>query len=290
MKACTPEQLAFCASTEVESCYAWDLFTITLQSGQVIYATDGQMPIVYGGQRYLPTAYGNWKRKTTAHKLGVTQATMTFEVTADETTVLSWWGIPVLQAVQLGLFDAANMLVRTFQASTYGDCSMGGFIAYAGQMTELPEQGRTLASGTCEAFSFTLNQQMPHRLVQPECTNTVFDAGCALNPAEWSEVSSVGQGSTQTVLIANLSKVAGYYTQGRILFTSGRCSGLSTDVQLHATGALTLVKAMILPVAVGDAFTVEAGCDNTLKTCQQKFNNLANYIGEPYVPNYESAI
>lgn len=290
MKAISPEQLAFCASVDLESCYAWDLITITLQSGQVIYATDGQLAINYNGQRYLPSGYGNWTRKTTSHKLGVTQASMTFEVTADESVILPWWGIPVLQAIQLGLFDGAVIVVRAFQASTYGDCSMGGTIAYAGQITELPTQGRTLAEGTCEAFTFTLNQQMPHRLVQPECTNTVFDAGCALNPADWSEVAAVAAGSTQRVIVASLSKYAGYYTQGRIIFSTGRNAGLSMDVELHASGGLTLSKGMILPVAVGDTFTVEAGCDNTLKTCQQKFNNLANYIGEPYVPNYESAI
>ena len=41
-----------------------------------------------------------------------------------------------------------------------------------------------------------------------------------------------------------------------------------------------------LPFApmTGDAFTVYAGCDHTQGTCQNRFNNLANFRGFPYVP------
>jgi len=42
--------------------------------------------------------------------------------------------------------------------------------------------------------------------------------------------------------------------------------------------------------AFGDAFTVYAGCDRTLATCQGRFNNKANFRGFPFVPPAETAV
>ena len=37
-------------------------------------------------------------------------------------------------------------------------------------------------------------------------------------------------------------------------------------------------------VQVGDIVSLLAGCDGNLDTCIQKFNNVANFRGEPYIP------
>ena len=47
---------------------------------------------------------------------------------------------------------------------------------------------------------------------------------------------------------------------------------------------LELWQAMAEEVAVGDAFTVTAGCDKHFKTCKAKFDNGVNFRGFPHVP------
>jgi hypothetical protein len=37
-------------------------------------------------------------------------------------------------------------------------------------------------------------------------------------------------------------------------------------------------------ILVGDNVTLTAGCDRTRATCVAKFNNLANFMGFPYIP------
>jgi uncharacterized phage protein (TIGR02218 family) len=45
---------------------------------------------------------------------------------------------------------------------------------------------------------------------------------------------------------------------------------------------------MPYPVAVGDQFTISAGCDRSMGTCIGRFNNIVNFRGEPYVPGTDT--
>ena len=69
------------------------------------------------------------------------------------------------------------------------------------------------------------------------------------------------------------------------MFTSGANANVRATVKSVAAGvALTLIYPLPVAPAVGDAFTVYAGCDHTQATCQSRFNNLANFRGFPFVP------
>uniref|UniRef100_UPI00057B0568 phage BR0599 family protein n=1 Tax=Comamonas thiooxydans TaxID=363952 RepID=UPI00057B0568 len=61
---------------------------------------------------------------------------------------------------------------------------------------------------------------------------------------------------------------------------------LSQKVRSHAAGgALTLVLPMVMAVAVGDQFTIVAGCRKRLmEDCKGKFGNVLNFRGEPHRP------
>jgi uncharacterized phage protein (TIGR02218 family) len=38
------------------------------------------------------------------------------------------------------------------------------------------------------------------------------------------------------------------------------------------------------PIAIGDAFTVTAGCDKSFATCRARFANTDNFRGFPQIP------
>ena len=44
------------------------------------------------------------------------------------------------------------------------------------------------------------------------------------------------------------------------------------------------------PIAVGDTFTVTAGCDKALSTCRDRFANVVNFGGFPRMPGNEFAL
>lgn len=291
--------LDFLLSTDVESTYIADLFTITLPSGLVIYATDGQLPVTYGGHTFLPTRWGAWRCTGTQCKLGPMNASADFEVYSDLSETMPNWNCSINEAAQLGLFDAAEILIQTaYMPDVWGDTALGVVTRFGGQITTFTPIGRTTIKGEAKPYSFTLNQPMPRKVLQPSCGWTLYDSGCTVNQASFTFTNIVGAGTNSIVITPGtaFSQADGYFTQGTVKFTSGQNSGLSVTVQLHLGGLLRLVKPPLFPMAVGDAFQVSAGCDHTALTCQQKFNNLVygstpnNFGGQPFIPNKETCI
>lgn len=84
------------------------------------------------------------------------------------------------------------------------------------------------------------------------------------------------------------------YPLGYVRFASGQNSGLKWSIKAMALTSgsliqLQLLKPLPFPVAGGDTVLLVPGCDKTLATCQNVFNNLIHFGGMPFVPNPEVA-
>ena len=90
--------------------------------------------------------------------------------------------------------------------------------------------------------------------------------------------------------VVNWSGADPKYLQGSLVWTSGANANVRSTVKF-ATSSTSLTLMYPLPFAptTGDAFTVYQGCDHTQATCQNKFGNLPNFRGFPYVPPPEMA-
>lgn len=288
--------LEYLLSTNVESTFYADLFAITLASGLNIYATNGQLDIGYGGNDYLASRWGNWACTAVECALGPLNATATLKINANQDVLMPDWDIPLMEAVQEGLFDAATITILTTFGQSYGETDLGVVIRYGGQITDLQKTGRTTAEGTAKPFTFTLNQPMPRQVLQPGCRWTLYDADtCTVNKASFTYAGSVGAGSNNVYVVpaSAITPPSGIsLAQGVITFTSGRNNGLSMSVQSWDGTSIRLTRPFLFPVALGDTFTVTAGCDHTVQNCFnfQGNNAYSNYGGFLYIPNYESAV
>ena len=72
---------------------------------------------------------------------------------------------------------------------------------------------------------------------------------------------------------------------GRIRFCSGDNSGWEMETRDYKNGMLRTSGPMPHGVLVGDEFMVIYGCDKSLKMCGSTYNNVANFRGEPHIPN-----
>ncbi len=145
---------------------------------------------------------------------------------------------------------------------------------------------------------YLLNMKVPRRLMQPNCPWSVTDENCTLaasgvdvNGFNMTQAFTLASG-TQYVLFPATPFVQpeGYFSQGVVTCTAGNNAGLSQTVKLHASGELQLLNPWLLPVSVGDTFSVLVGCDHTPTTCTVKFGNLINFGGTPFVPPSEAAV
>ena len=57
-----------------------------------------------------------------------------------------------------------------------------------------------------------------------------------------------------------------------------------------AGGVFVLQQAMPNAIAIGDAYSVHAGCDKLLATCRDKFSNVINFRGFPHVPGLDRMV
>lgn len=297
----------FLLSTDAESIYKCDMIGIALsQIAQSIYATDGQMALDYLTRTYEPQKYGVWKITSVSTKLGMMNATCEFSLYADPGVMFPGLNLTMMQAIEAGLFEGATLTVQTAYMTTYGVMQSDGSgnvgTKYQGQISSFKSVGMTAAQGKAEPYSYAMNQQMPRMVLQPACRWQLYGAGCGITSSSFSgsfTVNANGTGGTFLYVPASsMTQAAGYFSQGVLQFTGGQNSGLSYGIKAHTQatvsgvlyGVLQLDRPALLPIAPGDIFTAQAGCDHTYQTCLKKFNNTINFGGTPYIPDYTTVI
>lgn len=278
-------------------CHRADLFTITLVTGQVLRTTTAQYDIPFGGNTFKAGSQlnnGAWRRGRITTMLGLATSKMDLTVVADSTVLFPGLNLPILQAAHLGLLDGATVRCETLYMATPGDTSNGTEIKFIGEIANTDELDRSHAKFTVAALTFRLDTQLPKRLIQPGCSNTLFDPQCTLVKGSFANPKTSAAGSTASLLIPTVafSQADGYFSLGQVAITSGQNSGLVATCKLHLGGQLQLQVPLPLPFAVGDTFTAYPGCDKLLTTCQTKFgsDNSAHFEGETFVPVPETAI
>lgn len=258
-----------------------DLYTITLNSGQVWRMTSGDADIQYAGNTYASTPL---KRGGLTEKTGLEVATLEISIYADGNAL----GLDYMRDLTGGLLDAARVVMETAIMSQYGDTTPGTVKRFFGVVADV-SFGRTETAITVKSDAQILDTNLPRNVYQAACLHTLFDAGCGLSSAALEVTGAISGTSTRMQLATNLTAAAGYFDQGSVRFTSGKNAGLSYTVKGHLTGGvLDMLRPTLYTPAVGDAFVALPGCDKSQATCTSKYNNLAAFRGYPFVPPPET--
>lgn len=135
------------------------------------------------------------------------------------------------------------------------------------------------------------------RLFTAGCDADLGDARCGLAldaPAYRGTGTVAGVEGASLFRAAGLDGFAdGWFTQGRLVFTSGTNAGFACEVKTHGMAGgvrLELWQRPPEPLDVGDAFTVTAGCDKRFETCRDRFANALNFRGFPHMPGNDAIL
>lgn len=263
-----------------------DLYTITLKNGTALRFTTWDSNLVVLGNKFL-TGPPNIARSAIEEKLGMDVATL--EITIEASLADTINGVPILQAIGQGLFDGAAFRIdRLFMDSNSNQ--IGTVVRFSGFVGPVEELTRSGAKLTVNAGTAYLNMQLPAIILQPGCTNTLFDPRCGLFKASFANNLLAQSGSTFNKIITVSTQPDTYFDNGQLIFTSGPNSGLVKAIRQYIGGVIYFNSPLPSLPNAGDAFTAYPGCDKTQATCTGKFNNLANFEGFPYVPVPETAI
>ena len=291
-----------------KNCLKADLFAITLPTGTVFYACEGQWDVTipsgtsgWSGSTttFKATTYGRWSRGVITSEAGFDLKANTMSLTCLPQPATTYPGLSstgILAAAANGLFDAASLTVYTayFAAGQYGTIPAGGIeTKFQGTITSVKGINRVKVEFECGDPLYLANQKVPNRTFQPSCPWSFCDSNCTLSASNYTVAFTAESGSTQYVLgpVTAFTQAAGYFTEGVVTCTAGANAGLSQTVKLHASGLLTMMNPWMLPVNAGDTFSVIAGCDKTMTSCAGRVqangtavSNILNFGGTPFTP------
>jgi uncharacterized phage protein (TIGR02218 family) len=185
-----------------------------------------------------------------------------------------------------GLYDFAE--VEIFQVN-YLDLTQDRMMLRRGKLGEVRLQKDTFVAelrGLSE-----LMQQHIGQLFSPSCRAILGDTRCTVNMASFTFAGTVNAVTSSMIFTANaLTQAAGYFTGGEVRWLTGANAGLKREIKEFANKQIILALPMPYTIANGDTFNALAGCDKLFATCKAKFNNAANFRGEPHVPGTDAML
>lgn len=206
-------------------------------------------------------------------------------------------GSPWTAAARQGALDGADYQVDRAYFAAWPQpylplfSPVGIITIFAGLTAEVDVNDTTVAI-TSNDYRTLLDTSMPRNLYQAGCSHTLFDAGCSLGALAFKSSGALIAGASRSVLLsAPLAALgSGTFALGSVMMTSGLNKSFSrTVVHWDGLGSLSLLNPLPFAVAVGDTFDVYPGCDKQQATCN-RFANIANYLGEDYIPAPETAV
>jgi uncharacterized phage protein (TIGR02218 family) len=284
MKAASPALIALLFSDN--QFIMADLYTITLVGGSVLRYSAAPTALFANG--YIFALGPKFERSKTKIVIGTQVDELEVRIYTEPTDLIG--EVPFLQAVWQGQLDGALLQLERAFMPTYGDTSPGTVVLFAGRISDI-DCTRTGIDLKCRSHLELLNIQMPRRLWQSSCTHTFGDAMCQFDRSSMQATFSAGPASSEAQIATSVSPTPpNLYIQGTVIGVTGANAGASRTVANMAGGWVYVRLAFLSPILAGDQFQLLPGCDRTLSSCTNLFNNVIHFGGFPYIPTPETAV
>lgn len=195
--------------------------------------------------------------------------------------------------VARGFYDNATITIALINWLDPPATLTDGIILLKGDLGEVSttNMGYQLEARSIES---RLNKSAT-RVAQPFCPYNLGDGNCQydlVGNGDTGITGSIINPSSRSSFLVNITNTVKPYPFGIITFTSGDNNTISREIKAFSeitpgvSGSMELFEAVPADLSIGDTFTVTVGCDKTLNTCKNTFNNLDNFGGFPVGGRY----
>lgn len=141
------------------------------------------------------------------------------------------------------------------------------------------------AKMSLESMSATVKRNGLRRAYQKGCPHVLYGNKCGVSKDAF-RVSTTLTNVTNNVITSSAfsGQADGYYSGGWVEFLNA-FSVYERRLIIDHVGNDITVDFPSEYLAIGASVAVFAGCARNLDDCQNKFNNLLNYGGQPFIPN-----
>lgn len=256
---------------------AW-CWRLELSNGNVMCFTSCDVDLVIDGETYeacagfAPTAVSSSDGLATDN-LDVQGMITSDRITADD--------------IFLGVYD--NAKIRIFICD-YEHPQQNRFILREGRIGKITSGKIAFKAeirGLMDAF-----QQQAGDLYQRKCRARLGDSRCKYQAAADTATGEVTSVRDDGSIFTSISRTDNFFNYGILTFESGLNNGSSYEVEqsLGSNGQIRFFSPPMHEVVVGDRIRIVPGCDGEPSTCKNRFHNMINFRGEPYIPGNDYSV
>lgn len=213
-------------------------------------------------------------------------------------------GVSIVQFTMANTGDdiQTQLVARDFSLAQIkiGQCfvdtpDLGRMNIYLGKIGDF-SHNRDEISGQGRNLWKSLNIRWPYFTYQEKCVWRFGGAGCGFNTASVTvAVNTINVASSDTLnILLTTGSLNGYtpgrFNYGRATITGGTNSGAIRTIRNHSGDLLQLSHELPDTDLTGLTLSIFPGCQKRLiEDCKSLYNNDANFMGFPWIPNFEDA-
>lgn len=245
-----------------------DLFKFTLGS-DVWTFTSGSDPVTYLAEDYAPVPIA---RSRIDQKSEISKSGLSISVDIENT----------LAQQMLTTVNEEILSVIVFESSESGTAAI-----WRGRVAAIQPEGQRLAFA-CESIFTSLRQPGLRAHYLRICRHALYSPNCGVDKADFEEsgTATAHASGGRILTVSGLGAFAdAYFTGGMILDSAGAYRWIVRHV--GSTIELSRESAMVvseIDTSASSAILLYPGCDLTRATCRDKFNNVINMGGFPWLP------
>jgi uncharacterized phage protein (TIGR02218 family) len=257
--------------TTVARCWA-----VTRRDGVTLGFTDHDRPLAWDDLTFRPESGLTAKSLVQATGLSVDNSEAMGVLSSDAISEAD---------IEAGRYDGAE--VRLWHVNWTDPAQRS--LRFRGTLGEI-RRGDGAFQAELRGLSEALNRPLG-RLYQRTCGASLGDAQCCVATVGPGLSADLSAGETQggTFRLPGLTEFApGWFEHGRLTVLTGEGEGLTgivrSDRRQGNLRVIELWQPIRATVAPADTIRLEPGCDRTARTCRDRFANIANFRGFPFIP------
>ena len=229
---------------------------------EAYYYTDGLEKIDFGGGLHLPESIirGRLERNEDPFK-----AALTIRFPRTNEFAQTFIGSVFDQVVTVNLYR--------------GDYETGTYVLYYKGQVVGAEADQTSIELACQSIQSSLSRNGLTAKYERLCRHSLYNAGCGVSrAANEVDVQITTQTGTTEIIVTGINQPDGYFNGGVIVDKNNNARMVTN----HVSDTLTLDRPIsISPLGQAKLY---AGCAKDIQTCNDKFNNVVNFGGFPFIP------
>jgi len=188
------------------------------------------------------------------------------------------------------VFPKSSTFAQTFFTPNYSNVQTLTILRFHHEVTsgfEVMWKGRVISYEarddeivlTCESVQTTMRNAGLRGKFHRTCRHALYDDNCGVDINSFYTSLSISSIDGFDITFSSTGQDDGYY-KGGVMEKDGEFTFIRSDVS-----NVLSVQYLIEGLTAGDTVRIAPGCDLTKETCVNKFNNVVNFGGFPYIPN-----